>query len=156
MVVDMPKKEKIQIEVEVGSKVLEVKHASCPKGHLLIDEEVKFHGHSSIKVKVKYKKETGLLYLDPVYGSYDKIEEGISLPKNKVIEFFCPECDVSLIDEHDTCQLCASPLFVLHLPKQSVVEGCTKKGCLYHKMKIVDAEQSLGRLFEDSTLESYL
>lgn len=152
----MAKKEKIQIEVEVKSKALEVKNVKCPNGHSLSDDEVKFQGHSSIKLKVKYKKKTGFMYLDPVYGSYNKIEEGITLPENAVVEFFCPECDVSLTEPNDTCQLCASPLFVLHLPKQSIVEGCLRKGCLYHKMKIVDAEQSLSRLFTDSTLESYL
>lgn len=152
----MTKKEKIQIELEVASKVLEVKHVTCPKGHPLFDDEVKFEGHPSIKLKVKYKDKTGFIYLDPVYGSYNKIEEGITIPEKAVVEFFCPECNVSLTDKHYNCQLCASPLFVLNLPKQSVVEGCLKKGCMYHKMKIVYAEQHLKRLFENSTLESYL
>lgn len=152
----MAKKEKIQIELEVPSKVLEVKNVTCPNGHKLFDEEVKFEGNPSLKAKVKYKNQTGFIYLDPVYGSFNKIEEGIKIPDNAVAEFFCPECNVSLTDAHETCKLCASPLFVLHLPNNSVAEGCLKKGCLYHKIKIVDAEQQLGRLFEDSTLESYL
>lgn len=152
----MAKKEKIQIEVEVSSKALEVKNVTCPNGHPLFDEEVKFEGHPSIKVKVKFKKDTGFIYLDPVYGSYNKIEEGIKIPDNAVCEFFCPECDVSLKDPHDTCQSCSSPLFVLHLPKHSVAEGCLKKGCTFHKIKIVDAESQIGRLFKDDTLESYL
>jgi hypothetical protein len=152
----MAKKEKIQIEVEVPSKALEVKHVTCPNGHPLFDEEVKFEGHPSIKTKVKYKDKIGFIYLDPVYGSYNKIEEGIKIPKNAIVEFFCPKCDVSLTDAHDTCHLCASPLFVFHLPKNSIVEGCLKKGCLFHKIKIVDAEQQLSRLFKNDTLESYL
>ena len=152
----MAKKEKIQIEVEVPSKALEVKHVTCPNGHALFDEEVKFEGHPSIKAKVKYKDQTGFIYLDPVYGSYNKIEEGIKIPDNAVVEFFCPKCEVSLTDPNDTCQSCASPLFVLQLPKHSVAEGCLKKGCSFHKIKIIDAEQQLGRLFENDTLESYL
>lgn len=152
----MTKKEKIQIEVEVPSKALEVKNVTCPNGHPLFDEEVKFEGHPSIKAKVKYKDKTGFIYLDPVYGSYNKIEEGIKIPDNVVVEFFCPECDVSLTDAHETCQSCASPLFVLHLPKNSVAEGCLKKGCTFHKIKIIDGEQQIGRLFENDTLESYL
>ncbi len=152
----MAKKEKIQIEVEVTSKALEVKHVTCSQGHSLSDDEVKFEGHPSIKLKVKNKNETGFIYLDPIYGSYNKIEEGITLPENAVVEFFCPECNESLTDPHDTCQLCSSPLFVLHLPKHSIIEGCLKKGCIYHKLKIVNAEKQLGRLFENDTLESYL
>jgi len=156
MVVKMANKEKVDIEVEVSTKALEVKHVTCQNGHSLLDEEVKFSGHPSIKLKVKYKNATGFMYLDPVYGSYNKIEEGITLPDNAIVEFFCPVCNESLTDSHETCQLCSSPLFVLHLPKHSIVEGCLKKGCIYHKLKIVDADQNLGRLFEDSTLESYL
>ena len=152
----MTKKEKIQIEVEVPSKALEVKHVTCPNGHPLFDEEVKFEGHPSIKAKVKHKNETGFIYLDPVYGSYNKSEEGIKIPDNAVVEFFCPECDVSLTDPHDTCQSCASPLFILHLPKNSVAVGCLKKGCTFHKIKIVDAESQISRMFQNDTLVSYL
>ena len=153
----MPGKEKVQIEVEVSSTQLNVKHATCPNGHLLCcDESVKIHNHPAIKVKVKYKDKEGLLYLDPIYGSYDNIFKGISMPKGGVAEFFCPECGVSLTDPSESCQLCSSPMFVFHLPKGGIVEGCLKNGCLFHKMKIVDAEQQLARSFENSTLESYL
>ena len=152
----MPGKEKVQIEIEVASNKLNVKHAKCPKGHQLCCDEKKIHGNPSIKLKVKYKNHEGFIYLDPVYGSYDNIEEGLSMPKNAVAEFFCPECGVSLTDPSDTCQLCSSPMFVLELPNGGIVEGCLKKGCVYHKLKIVDAEQLIARSFENSTLESYL
>ena len=152
----MADKEKLQIEVEVSSKKISVKHATCPKGHQLCCSEKEIHGHPALKVKVKYKDQEGILHLDPVYGSYENIEEGIKLPKGAVVEFFCPECGISLKEPHDTCQLCSSPMFIFHLPMGGIVEGCLKKGCVYHKMKIVDAEQQVARLFENSTLESYL
>ena len=69
---------------------------------------------------------------------------------------FCPECGVNLKDPEDVCQLCASPMFVLHLPNGGIAEGCLKKGCMFHKMKIVDAEKQIARTFENNTLESYL
>jgi len=153
----MAKKEKVQIEVEVKAKKLSVHNATCPKGHSLCSEDkVKIHEHPAIKVKIRYKGKEGMLFLDPVYGSYDNIFEGITMPKGGVAEFFCPECGVSLTDPIDRCQLCSSPMFVFHLPKGGIVEGCLKNGCLFHKMKIVDAEQQLARSFENSTLESYL
>jgi hypothetical protein len=152
----MAAKEKVQIEVEVSSQKLEVKHATCPKGHQLRDDTKNIHGHSALKVKVKFKEEEGILYLDPIYGSYDNIEEGIKLPKGGVVEIFCPECGVSLKDATDTCQMCSSPMFVFNLPNGGIVEGCLKKGCVYHKMKIVDAEKQISRSFENNTLESYL
>jgi hypothetical protein len=47
-------------------------------------------------------------------------------------------------------------MFVFNLPKGGIIEGCLKNGCVYHKMKIIDAEQLVARSFENSTLESYL
>ena len=152
----MTKKEKLQIEVEVPAKQVHVEHVTCPNGHLLCDPTTLIHGFPSIKVKVKYRDQEGFLFLDPLYGSHDNIEQDIEIPQNAVVEFFCPECGVSLKSEEDTCQLCSSPLFLFHLPRGGIIEGCLKKGCLYHKMKIVDAEQQVARLFENDTLESYL
>ena len=151
----MGKKEKVQIEVEVPA-TLNVKHAACPKGHSLIDEKVKIHGYPSLKVKVRFKKQEGYIYLDPIYGSFDNIFEGITLKKSDVVEFFCPVCGVSLKDPNEICQLCSSPMFVFHLPKGGIIEGCLKNGCLFHKMKIVDAEQQFARLYENKGLESFL
>jgi len=151
----MKSKEKIQIEVEVPSSTLNVQHAACPKGHLFRDEKVKIHGNPSLKVKVRNRGKEGFLYLDPVYGSFDNIEE-VTIKKGDVVEMFCPECGVSLKDTHETCQVCSSPMFTFHLPKGGIIEGCLKKGCFFHKLKIVDAEQQLSRSFENNTLESYL
>lgn len=152
----MAKKEKIQIEVEVPASTLNVQHAACPKGHLLRDEEVKIHGNPSLKVKIHKKGKEGILYLDPVYGSFDNIAKDISLAKGDVVEMFCPQCDVSLTDSNETCQVCSSPMFTFHLPKGGIIEGCTKNGCFFHKLKILDTEKQLSRSFENSTLESFL
>jgi hypothetical protein len=152
----MAGKEKIQIEVEVPSSTLNVQHAACPKGHLLRDEDVKIHGNPSLKVKIRNRGKEGMIYLDPVYGSFDNIEEEVPIKKDDVVEMFCPECGVSLIDPNETCQVCASPMFIFQLPKGGIVEGCLKKGCFFHKLKIVDAEKQISRSFENSTLESFL
>lgn len=152
----MPKKEKLEIEVEVPSKKIHVEHVYCQKKHLLCDPEHKIHGYPAIKLKLKYRDKEGMLYLDPVYGSFDNIEEGIKPPKGAVVELFCPICGVSLVDRQETCQRCSSPMFVCYLPKGGIIEGCTRKGCYYHKVKIIDAEKQVSRLFENDTLQSYL
>ncbi len=152
----MSDREKIQIEVELPSQVLHVQHARCPNGHLLQDNTMKIHDHPAIRVRVDHQKKSGELYLDPVYGSYDNIEKGIELPDGAIVEMFCPHCSISLKDPEETCQLCSAPLFIFHLPGNGIVEGCMRKGCLYHKMKIIDAGEQLGRLFENNTLESFL
>jgi hypothetical protein len=152
----MAKKEKLQIEVEVPSKKIHIEKIFCANGHSLCDKSKKIHGYPSIKLKMKFKNKEGIIYLDPLYGSFDNIEEGVEIPNGGVAEFFCPECGISLQTAEETCQLCASPMFICYLPKGGIIEGCLKKGCYYHKMKIVDAEQQIARLFENDTLESYL
>ena len=152
----MSGKEKVQIEVDVSTNKLHVQHATCPNGHQLCTDEKKIHGFPSLKVKIKYKDQEGILYLDPEYGSYDNIFEGVKMPKGGTAEFFCPECGTTLTDPQDTCQLCSSPMFVFNLPNGGIIEGCLKNGCVYHKMKIVDAEQLIARTFENNTMESYL
>ncbi len=152
----MKEKEKLNIEIEVPSKKIHVNHAFCSNGHSLCDPETKINGYPAIKVKVKHGNSDGLLFIDPVYGSYENIEEGIDIPQGGVVELFCPECGVNLKDPDERCHLCASPMFQFQLPKGGIVEGCLKKGCYYHKMKIVDHEEQISRLFKNDTLESYL
>ena len=152
----MSDKEKIQVELEISPKSVNVQHAYCQNGHSLMDPSVKINGFPAIKVKVKAGGQEGLLFLDPVYGSYNNIEKGITIPKGTVVEMFCPECGESLSDDSEVCQVCSSPMFVFHLPKESIIEGCLKKGCMFHKLKIVDGEHQMMRLFENSTLESFL
>lgn len=152
----MTNKEKLEVELEVPSNTLHVQHAYCPHGHSLIDSEVRIHGYPSIKVRVGFKHQKGYLYLDPVYGSHDNIEKGVDIPQGGVVKFYCSHCGTDLTTGDDTCQLCASPMFIFHLPNKGIVEGCLKKGCYYHKLRIVDAEQQIARLFRNDTLESYL
>ena len=152
----MSQLEKINIEVKVPSEKLCVEHAHCPNGHSLMDETVKIHGKSSIKVKVKYDGHEGVLYVDPVYGSYENIAKNITLPNGAVIDIFCPECDISLKEEGEFCNICSSPMFEVDIPNGGIIEGCLKVGCVFHKMKIVDGAQRIGRLFENDTMASYL
>ncbi|MBN2365003.1 MAG: hypothetical protein EH225_02635 [Calditrichaeota bacterium] len=152
----MSKKEKLEIEVEVPSKKIHVEHVFCPKGHQLCDPARKIHGYPAIKLRARHKEQDGIIYLDPIYGSFDHIEEGLDLKEGDLVDFFCPECRVSLKSPEETCKLCSSPMFILYLPKGGIIEGCTKKGCYFHRMKIVDAEEQISRLFENDTLESYL
>ena len=152
----MGKKEKLQVEVEISSKKIHVQHVLCPNGHELCDSSKKINGYPAIKMKVTFQDQSGFIYLDPVYGSFDHIEEGVNLPNGAIVEFLCPTCNISLTSPDEICQVCSSPTFLGHLPKGGIIEGCLKKGCYFHKMKVIDAEQQVARLFENDTLESYL
>ena len=117
----MPKKQKETLEIELPSKAIRIQNAGCPNGHSLMNAEHTINGYASVSVLVKYKDQEGLIYLDPVYGSFKNVFE-IEVDEGGVVEFFCPQCRVSLNDEDQRCQMCSASMFALHLPNGGIVE----------------------------------
>jgi hypothetical protein len=151
----MPKTKKETVEIELPSKAIRIQNAGCPNGHSLMDKEHTINGYDSVSVLVKYKGEQGLIYLDPVYGSFKNVFE-IKVEGGGIVEFFCPHCRVSLIDEHQLCSICSSPMFALHLPHGGIIEGCSRNGCQFHTLKLVSGDELVKRLYESHTLDAYL
>ncbi|MBD3386315.1 hypothetical protein GF407_15500 [candidate division KSB1 bacterium] len=149
----MPNKETVQMEMP--AKMIVIQHASCPRGHDLMNPDHKIHGHAAVTVKVKYKDREGMIHLDPVYGSYDN-ESDIEIPKDGVAEFFCPECGISLVDPDQSCNLCSAPMFAFMLPNHGIIEGCSRQGCRFHHLKIVTSDELMDRLNDEHILDSYL
>lgn len=152
----MPNQELLKIEVKIPAGQLVIRHAACSNGHSLLSDELKFGENPAIRIGIEKGGKEGLLYLDPLYGSYRKEIRGLEVADGETVAFYCPECRESLLEEGETCRLCAAPLFVLNLPGGGVVEGCSRKGCLFHNLKIVDQNEQLARLFRDDTLASFL
>lgn len=148
----MSDKEKITVEINVSPTGLHIEHPTCSKGHSLRCDKVKIHNYPSIKVKAKASGEKGFMYIDPIYGSFDNIIEGMKISEGSLVELFCPECNENLTMHGDSCKICSSPMFVFHLPNKSIVEGCLRKGCMFHELKIMDVDQQLTRLFEERML----
>ncbi|NOZ56800.1 MAG: hypothetical protein GXO73_08460 [Calditrichaeota bacterium] len=146
---------KERIEIEVPPKKLTITHAHCPNGCDLMEESVKIGGYASVHVRVRYKDEEGDMYLDPRYGSFENISD-IEIPEGEIVELFCPHCGQSLRDEHERCRQCSAPMFALMLPHGGIIEGCLRKGCYEHELRIVSGEELLSRLFENDTLASFL
>lgn len=118
--------------------ITHIKKAICSKRHELTDNEVKIDGMPSIKLKVYSNGNSGLIHLDPVYGSkhhqinYDLIK--------KDLRFVCPQCDNSLTDLNMKCPECSLPIYNFEIPSQGSVQGCISKDCLWQKWDYVDAE----------------
>ena len=58
----------------------QIKAAVCPKGHDLMDSELKIYGLPTVKVKVVSNGNVGIINLDPVYGKH-RHEYGIAIEK---------------------------------------------------------------------------
>jgi signal transduction histidine kinase len=115
----------------------QIKQASCGRNHSLIDEENKIGGMPSIKVKVITESEEGYINIDPIYGKH-RSQYDITYTKNNLVQILCPECEMSLVDESETCPHCLSPLYSITIPSYGVLKGCTKFGCHWQKWEIID------------------
>ncbi|TFH01686.1 MAG: sensor histidine kinase [Calditrichales bacterium] len=115
----------------------QVKKATCPKNHNLIDDAVKIGGLSTIKVKTIQDGHTRFIHLDAVYGRHrHQYDTNYSL--EKISQIMCPECDISLVDETVVCPVCKSPVYAIPVPSQGVLEGCIKAGCGWQRWNDID------------------
>ena len=142
----MTEKEKIIIEIEKSK--LFIQNASCPNGHNLMDNIVKIHNMPSIKLIFTFDDIEDIIYLDPAYGSFNHISE-TKIPEGTIVEFYCSKCKVPLKVEGDFCPACNASRFRLLLPKGGYIEGCLRKGCIQHELKLVDVNEQFARLYKE-------
>lgn len=145
--------ERIEIEIPPGS--LFVRHARCPAGCDLMDPGVPIFGHPSIHLLYRHAGGEGHIRLDPFYASYENVLQS-TIPDGVVVEFFCPGCGVSLQSAGWRCTVCSAPTFVLHLPQGGFVEGCQRKGCFHHRLRVVSGSEAMQQLIEQLESGNYL
>ncbi len=130
------KSEKISL-IPYGVK--QIKRATCPKGHNLMDDEHKIDGMPSIKLLAKSGKNEGFVHLDPIYGRHQH-HYGIQLKENEILKLYCPVCGVSLIDEEEKGPHCGAPVYKILIPNQGTLVGCTKYQCSWQKWDYIDSK----------------
>ena len=118
--------------------VLQIKRALCRKRHDLVDRKIQIDGKPAISMRYRKNKDTGMIYLNPMYGSNQHrlgdmpaLEEGV--------ELMCPDCSASLIAEGETCPKCGSPIYTYEVPLKGLVQGCLRDGCGWHRWELVDS-----------------
>jgi two-component system NtrC family sensor kinase len=118
--------------------VLQIKRALCPKRHDLVDRKIRIDGKPAIGMRFRKKELTGLIYLNPMYGSHEHrlndmpaLEEGV--------ELLCPECARSLMSEDEVCPKCGSAIYAFEVPLKGMVQGCLHEGCGWHRWEQVDS-----------------
>jgi signal transduction histidine kinase len=117
----------------------QIKAAVCPKGHDLMDSEIKIYGLPTVKVKVVSNGNAGTINLDPVYGKH-RHQYGIEIESGKKLQVSCPQCNISLIEENVICPKCGSSVCQLEVLAHGTFEGCTNPECTWERWKAMDEE----------------
>ena len=104
-----------------------IKSALCPKGHNLMDDDIKIDGLPSIRLKAKAGGNEGFINIDPVYGR-NKNHYGIRIKDKTIIDVSCPKCNISLMDKKKTCPKCGAPVYRIDIPDKGYYEACVTKG----------------------------
>ncbi len=118
--------------------ILQIKRALCRKRHDLVDRKIQIDGKPAISMRYRKKKQTGLIHLNPMYGSNEHELNG--MPKfDAEVELMCPDCSASLIADGELCPDCGMPIYAFEVPMKGLVQGCLKEGCGWHRWEQVDS-----------------
>jgi signal transduction histidine kinase len=118
--------------------VLQIKTAVCRKRHELVDRKFEVGAKPAITMRFRKKEQTGLIHLDPMYGSHEHLLNAMP-PLEEGVELVCPECSTSLLSEEQDCPKCGAPIFAFEVPLKGLVQGCLRKGCGWHHWEQVDS-----------------
>jgi two-component system NtrC family sensor kinase len=118
--------------------VLQIKTAVCRKRHELVDRKFQVDNKPAITMRFRKGEQTGLIHLDPMYGSADH-HLGDMPPLDEGVQLECPECATSLIAEGEQCPRCGAPIYAFEVPLKGLVEGCLRLGCGWHRWEKLDS-----------------
>jgi len=126
-----------KVEVETDRRVFPVE-VSCPRcNHSLMDPGHVLDGRPSIRVTVSYGHAHGWLRLSSLYGSYN-VEAEHDVPKDVVVNFFCPHCHAELRGA-GACAECGAPMVPMIVRRGGVVQICARRGCKGHMLDLTGA-----------------
>jgi two-component system NtrC family sensor kinase len=125
--------------INVGpAGVLQIKRALCPKRHDLVDRKVQIDAKPAISMRFSKNGQTGLIYLNPMYGSVEhRLNDMPGLDED--VDLTCPDCSTSLIAEGESCPDCGAPVYAFEVPLKGLVQGCLRDGCGWHSWDQVDS-----------------
>jgi NADH-quinone oxidoreductase subunit E len=123
-----------RVEVKGDRRVFPIQ-VSCPRcNHGLMDPDFEIDGNPSIRVTMSFGREHGWLRLSSLYGSYN-VESEHDIPKDAVVNFFCPHCHAELRGAA-ACLECGAPMVPMIVRGGGVVQICSRRGCKGHMLDV--------------------
>jgi len=133
-----------QIEVSV----------KCPNcGKSLMNPSVQVDNLPSIELEAVIENKKGRIYLSQIYGSYNKIFEGVDDILDAVVQCACPSCH-ELLPIVKSCT-CKAPAASVNLELGGSVNFCTRNGCKGHSLEFENPDDAF-KLFLDRDESHYL
>ncbi|MFZ7126892.1 MAG: hypothetical protein ACOWWM_12135 [Desulfobacterales bacterium] len=96
----------------------------------------------SIQFLVKIRDRIGNLYLSQVYGSYNKIFEGVEDNPGDIVQCSCPRCHQPFPVLH-SCSSCTAPIIGLDLEGGGIIKVCSRNGCKQHSLEFENIDEAL-------------
>jgi DNA-directed RNA polymerase subunit RPC12/RpoP len=119
----------------------------CPHcGKSFTDNSHQVNGQPGIKVDVKTIRDTGTLWLCPIYGCFSH-ESSIEIKDKETVEAFCPHCSHAL-NRESICEVCNAHMIGFNIDAGGKVNICSRKGCHNHYLVFEDVNVVL-RLFQE-------
>lgn len=118
--------------------IAQIKKATCPKRHSLIDSDFRIDGLPSLKVKIISGGKEGIAHLDPVYGKHrNHFDIGFKIEKDA--KYVCPECSNSIVEQDKLCPICGSPVLSFEISGQGIYEVCASEQSNWERWDYVDS-----------------
>lgn len=118
--------------------IAQIKKATCPKRHSLIDNDFKIDGLPSLKVKIISGAKEGIAHLDPVYGKHrNNFDLGFKIEKDA--KYVCPDCNNSIVQQDKLCPICGSPVLSFEINGQGIYEVCSSENSNWERWDYVDS-----------------
>lgn len=123
-----------KVEVEGDRRIFPVEVSCSRCNHSLMDLEYHLDRYPSVRVTVSFGRRHGWLRLSSLYGSYN-VESEHEIPKDTVINFFCPHCHAEL-RATSACPECGALMVPLIVRGGGIVLICSRRGCKGHMLDI--------------------
>lgn len=124
--------EKVEVKTDKRIFPIEVSCSRC--NHSLMEPRHLVDGYPSIKVTISFERKHGWLLLSCLYGSYTSDSE-YKIPKDTIINFFCPHCHADLTGAA-RCAECGAPMVPMIVRGGGIVQICSRNGCKGHMLDI--------------------
>ncbi|MCK4340335.1 MAG: NAD(P)H-dependent oxidoreductase subunit E [Phycisphaerae bacterium] len=123
-----------KVEVKGDRRIFPVAVNCSRCNHSLMEPDHLIDDCPSIRVTVSFGRKHGWLRMSSLYGSYS-LESKYEIPKDTVLDFFCPHCHADLKGASN-CPDCGAPMVSMIVRGGGIVQVCARRGCKGHRLDL--------------------